>query len=189
LAQRVKTVETAESVDGVEYRLLPKLPAYRVGTDGSIWSRLKSGGSGTDRLAEEWHQLRPRSEAGGPPVVELRNSGRGKKLAVRRLVLLAFAGLPEGRRIQHLDGNRQNNRLENLRYVPRGAVATARRGEFHPQAKLTADLVRAIRILGAAGWGPTRIAKCLGLRRPSVNKVLLGEVWAWLDANGTNGET
>jgi hypothetical protein len=49
--------------------------------------------------------------------VTLHLSGRQSTITVHRLVMQAFVGPPpEGLEVRHLDGDRTNNRLSNLRY-------------------------------------------------------------------------
>lgn len=44
-----------------------------------------------------------------------------KRFGVHQLVMLAFGGpCPEGKEVDHINGIRDDNRLENLRYVTRG---------------------------------------------------------------------
>lgn len=78
---------------------------------------------------------------------------------VHRLVLEAFVGpCPPGYQGAHLNGVRDDNRLENLRWVTpvenashQVAHGTRRRGELMPAAKLTAPAVQEIRAAVAGG--------------------------------------
>ena len=79
--------------------------------------------------------------------------GRKHKPPIHVLVTRAFYGeLPKGLLTRHLDGNKDNNHLDNLRY---GTISennkdsirhgTSTRGELHPNAKLTFDIADKIR--------------------------------------------
>ncbi|MDE2095631.1 MAG: HNH endonuclease [Patescibacteria group bacterium] len=80
-------------------------------------------------------------------------SGNKKYSLVHRLVLEAFIGpCPPGMECRHLNGNRSDNRLENLCWGTRienvedkRKHGTILRGEMNPNAKLTADTVIQIR--------------------------------------------
>ena len=54
--------------------------------------------------------------------VDLWNDGKHKTLLVYRLVAIAFLGLPtdEKMTVNHKDGNRLNNHLDNLEWLTRG---------------------------------------------------------------------
>ena len=52
--------------------------------------------------------------------VSLWQNGEEKHYKVHRLVLCAFVGpCPAGMEANHLDGDKSNNRLENLEWIPR----------------------------------------------------------------------
>ena len=78
-----------------------------------------------------------------------------KALAVHRLVAAVFLGpLPHGHQLHHKNGNKLDNRIENLEYVtPSQNIRYAFRdglkhyGELHHQAKLTNAEVRKIKRL------------------------------------------
>src|SRR5437660_319440 len=78
-----------------------------------------------------------------------------KGFTVHDLVARAFLGVRPARAIiNHIDGNRANNRLDNLEYTTYRAnslhaVDTLRKiaGENHPNARLTAASVREICVL------------------------------------------
>jgi hypothetical protein len=101
-----------------EYRLVPGLPNYRVGDDGSIWAcwkRVKRGpgnGNGTRLVpTPHWRQLHPKPEPSG----YLRITAESRPHAVHSLVLLAFVGpCPPDLECRHLNGQRDENRLSNL---------------------------------------------------------------------------
>jgi hypothetical protein len=61
--------------------------------------------------------LSPVLNTGGYPMASLARSDRLRKMPVHVAVLLAFVGArPDGLVTRHLNGNRQDNRLENLAY-------------------------------------------------------------------------
>ena len=112
---------------------------------------------------------------------------------VHSLISGAFLGPPAvGLEINHVDGNKQNNRLENLEYVTRGeneshahrlGLKTANwpsyRGEDHPGAKLTCVAVTHIRLMHASStWSTAALARHFGVTPGCIRKVLSGETWA-----------
>ena len=81
-------------------------------------------------------------------------TARQTTVYVHKLVLLAFVGqCPNGLEGCHDDGDKRNNRLSKLRYdTPKGNALDRRRhgtqaiGSRSPNARLTEDVVRAIRL-------------------------------------------
>jgi hypothetical protein len=114
----------------VRYNLIEGHPDYRVGDDGSVWSR-KSG---------EWKPLKPHPQKRGHCAVDL---GRRSTRYVHHLVLEAFVGLcPEGQECRHLDGNPGNNRLGNLAWGTRLENMADRYRHDAVPMKLSDDQVR-----------------------------------------------
>lgn len=137
----------------VKFRTVPWDEGYRVGSDGSVWSRVKQiprgGARGTRSIiGGEWRELR-RAPSG--PYYSVRI--RGRNHLVHRLILMAFVGKPNpGEECRHLNGDGTDNRIENLRWGTRKENhrdsyqhGTRIMGEDHPRAKLTSEDVRAIR--------------------------------------------
>jgi NUMOD4 motif/HNH endonuclease len=58
--------------------------------------------------------LRPSRER--YPSVTLRDGWRRRRVRVHRLVKLVHTGPPRGRQVRHLDDDKQNTRLKNLKY-------------------------------------------------------------------------
>lgn len=83
--------------------------------------------------------------------------GQGKNLLVHRAVMAAFVGpVPDGHQINHKNGIKSDNRIENLEYITPSANVqhaydvlgvVARHGVSHPCAKLNDEKVREIRQL------------------------------------------
>ena len=138
-------------VEGVRFRRVVEFPDkenYCVGDDGSIWSKR----FGT------WRRRRPSPDRFGYLWVTFRVGGQMLMRMVHRLILETFTGpCPEGMIACHNNGNPSDNRLGNLRWdTHRSNQAdmvrhgTARRGQGHPNAKLTESQVK------AQGWNGVR---------------------------------
>ena len=136
---------------------------YEVSDQGRVRSLERFDTYGTGRRVPE--RILSISNGGGnsktgyhyAQVALTRNGVRASKL-LHRLVLAAFVGPPpEDHQTCHKNGNRFDNRLENLRYgtaqdnandrIRHGNNVSprSRQGEDHPLSKLTDADVRAIR--------------------------------------------
>lgn len=119
------------SLPGEEWRPVPEYEdAYMVSSLGRVWSR--------PRFKARGGLLSPRL-SGGYPAITLSRRSRYRTTHVHRLVMAAFVGpLPEGMQTRHLDGNPENNRLDNLAY---GTVSENMRDRLRhgtdPQANKT----------------------------------------------------
>jgi predicted DNA-binding protein (UPF0251 family) len=113
--------------------------------------------------------------------------GRFRGATIHRLVADAFLGpRPEGMVINHKDGNKHNNRYENLEYVSyKDNMAHARemgladnRGNRNGQAKLTADDAIAIRQAYSVGnVTQAELAARYGVSSAAVWKVINRVKW------------
>lgn len=120
----------AEANSTVSYRDIPGFPGYRVGDDGSVWSRWK----GSRSLSDEWRPMKLSPGSKGYLRVNLsRPEGSYKTFRIHRLVLECFVGpCPEGMEARHFpDHDKSNNRLENLSWGTAKANAADRRTHDH----------------------------------------------------------
>lgn len=131
--------------------------------------------------------LRPNLTTNGYHCVQLHANDRRWPVAIHRLVLLAFVGEPpEGAEGSHLDGDKANNRLSNLRWEShrencalRTAHGTQQSGEKMWASRLTEAEVLAMR----AEWPDTtcdRLAERFGVNRATVHNAVIGKTWAHL---------
>jgi hypothetical protein len=167
-------------METVDYRAIDGYPYYRVGSDGSVWSRKRGRG-----IVDEWRQLRQNALASGHKAISLVNEHGGKKLLVHRLVLRAFVGEPPPKHeALHGDGNPANNRLSNLRWGTRAenmqdAIRHGRvkHGSAHYRSKLTEEAVRGIKRDIAAGVGRHKIAYRYGVAVATIQDIAWGITW------------
>lgn len=100
----------------------------------------------------------------------------GETLYLHRLIAgLFIRPLLAGEEVNHKDGNKLNNKLENLEIVSRsenikhayrmGLIAS---GSAHHWSKYTPLEFAAITLLSRAGWLPVQIAAVLKLKRQGV---------------------
>ena len=96
---------------------------YEVSDQGQVKSldrERPNKGGGTARI--KGRLLKAVTNKDGYKQVDLYKNGKRRMSCVHELVCLAFHGpKPEGMEVCHNDGNRANNRLENLRYDTRSA--------------------------------------------------------------------
>jgi hypothetical protein len=121
--------------------------------------------------------------------VALCNGGvKGKTRTVHSIVAEAFLGpRPEGFEVMHIDGDRANPKLSNLKYgtgaenqADRFFHGTHSRGEKNPSAKMTREQVVLARQMRANGARLAEIAKIFGVSARTVSDAVKGKTWGWL---------
>lgn len=185
----------------VAYRNIVGALGYRVGSDGSIWCCLKqTGGRGAGRRGWQpegpWRRLTPYVDQHGYERIMISRLGR-KAWLVHHLVLSTFIGsCPRGKQCRHLDGDRRNNRIDNLAWGTakengedrvRHGTATQRECEQNHRAKLDESLVREIRHRSRDGESNVAIAAALGVTRQAVYMVVSGRSWKCVEQERAHG--
>ena len=91
-------------------------PMYKIGKGGEVFSLYKPK---TNKIGTEWNQIQPVLDKGtGYYLVTLVNNGKRKNQFIHRLIAYHFITNPESKpQVNHKDGNKQNNAIDNLEWV------------------------------------------------------------------------
>ena len=118
--------------------------------------------------------------------VALSAGGAAKCMGVHRLVAEAFLGAPPfaGAMVVHNDGDRLNNRADNLRWASARENLfdcirhnTLVHGSKHPGAKLTESDIPVIRARIAGGETPRAIARAFGVAQSTISQIKRRRAW------------
>ena len=107
-----------------------------------------------------------------------------KRISVHHIVAEAFLGHRGSREVNHKNGVKTDNRIENLEYVTRQENATHAanaglmpHGQRQWKARLNDIAVRQIRLMRSLGMRQRDIAQAFGVSTGTVNDVLRGVTW------------
>jgi hypothetical protein len=139
--------------------------------------------------------LKHRVHKQGYLTVVLAKDNKGKSHFIHRLLMLAFSPVSnsDDLDVNHIDGNKKNNSLDNLEWLtPQANTRHARlvlnawgerqvRGERVAGSKLTADKVREIRRLRESGMTYKSIGQRFGINLASVHKITSRQTWAHIE--------
>lgn len=156
-----------------EWRPCPGWSRYEVSSWGRIRNRLKG------RILAKFVNCRT-----GRLFVSIYSDAR--KLKSQRsapLIAAAFVGpRPPGKQIDHINGNKWDERAENLQFVTQSEnVQRSYDLGLHPVRSSKAGWLGEkghdqIRALAREGWSQVQIARLLGCNNSSVSKILSGKI-------------
>jgi len=97
-------------------RPIPGFPDYSITEDGRVWS-IPRKGKRRNKCGDKW--LKPRKHK-GYMWVSITKQGKCYRRSVHQLLLETYVGpKPPDQECRHLDGNKANNRLDNLKWGTR----------------------------------------------------------------------
>lgn len=114
--------------------------------------------------------------------------GKKRTFRVHRLVMMAFKPIEnmDELEVNHLDGNKKNNKLENLewctasenqRHAFKTGLQKARKGEDSNFAKLSKEDIYKVFELRAQGLLQREIAEIVGCTYSNISAILRGKSW------------
>jgi hypothetical protein len=163
------------------------VPGYEGLYEVSNLGRLRRASA--SRMAPAGYILKQPLTWDGYPKCALWKRQRCWHTKTHRVVALAFLGSPPfpNAHVAHYDGDKTNNRLPNLRWATcaeneadkrrHGRTRAAQPGERHHMAKLTDELVRAMRRAAAGGRSFTAVADEFGVPRVTAYSAIVGNTW------------
>lgn len=123
--------------------------------------------------------------------VKLTSGDYGRRHMLHRLVARAFIGeCPHGCEINHRDGNKDNNHVENLEYVThkmnmahasQNRLMARMKGMFNPRAKLTDEQVREMRRLFDGGCSRIELSRRFHVGESVTARVVKRQSWVHIE--------
>lgn len=165
----------------IEWRVVPGYPSYEVSSDGQVRRAAPARNSWPGRVLKQC--LR-----NGYPFVQLCERNVRRSESIHRLVAAAFLGpCPDGWEVNHRNGCKTDNRLDNLEYATssanqmhayRAGLQDAS-GERNGQSKLTEGQVREILAVGSYPYGTyARLAREYGVSPTTIRGIVTGRYWS-----------
>lgn len=180
------TARMADNDSSISAERWVPVPGYGLRYEVSSFGRIRRGLMGS-RRKQPGELLSVRVSTNGYPIVDLLMDGFTTRHKIHRLVYAAFVDpIPVSLEVNHRDGFKTNNRVENLEAVTRSEnllhafrLGLAASGEFHHAAKLTNQLVLEIRAAYIPRvFGQRKLAKRFGLTQSRICRILSRKEWA-----------
>ena len=166
-----------------EWRDIPSAPGYQASSLGKVRTkdRMVLGRDGRSEL-HRGRVLKPQRMKNGYLEVYVCNGKKRKHRTVHSLVAEAFLGAkPEGLDVMHGNGDRSDNRAENLSYGSRSENlrSTYSYGGKQANGKLSLEDVDDIRLRLLRGQSCPEIAREYGVNPSAIYHIRDGKSFAW----------
>lgn len=171
----------------VRYKSIPNFPDYRVGDDGSVWSKSRNTRHASESDAG-WHRINGGKDKDGYRKVILCNKGKRRYARVHILVVQSFIGnAPKtmgNPTVAHGNGVKGDNRLVNLRWASQKENiadkikhGTHQIGESHPSSIVSESDVAKIRERRKNGETLVAIAADFGVKFGAIQAICARRNW------------
>lgn len=163
-----------------------------------IWKKIKKlpyeiSNYGKIRRAESYNStyvgkvLKQSLDRDGYLKVILYKNGKMKTIKIHRLVAEAFLGpCPDGKEVNHIDGNKENPHVDNLEYVTKSENSKHafklglqdNKGEKHPSNKLKEkDVLKIRRIYKTGNYYQRELAKNFNCSQAHISEIINNKRW------------
>lgn len=159
---------------------------YAITEDGKVWSHPKKG-----KGAHNGRWLRQGVDSRGYFQVAFKIRGKVSLYLVHRLVAKAFIpGFDPAKDVNHKDGNKLNNRVDNLEWCTRSenirhayniGLRRPPKGSLNGNAKLSEDDVKSIRRMLRAGASQKTLCERYGVSSQSLSNIALRKSWRHIE--------
>lgn len=107
--------------DNTVFKPIPDWDGYYIDKNGRVLSFMVVGSKQRREDFNKPRFLKHQLSSTGYPCVSIFNNGKRKAILIHHIVAQLFIGeRPEHMVIDHIDGNRENCNVENLRYITQG---------------------------------------------------------------------
>lgn len=159
----------------IEYKEIPGFPFYYAGSDGEIYSNNFKW----KREGDPLRKLCYGKQSNGYKMVNLPHQKGFRCQRIHVLICTAFHGnRPKGNECSHLDGNRQNNKPENLKWetpsenkLRKNQHGTHDRGFNNSRAIFTIDDVLAVKEMLEKKIPHQYIAEIMECSRTTITRI------------------
>lgn len=136
--------------------------------------------------------MKPKLTKNGYYDLNLYIAGEGKKTyRVNRLVALVYIPNPENKPfVNHIDGNKLNNSVENLEWVTHAEnmeharlTNLIKRGEDTPVSIYSTEQIEEVCAMMQAGYRNTEISESVGVGRYVIGEIRAGKSWLHVSQN------
>lgn len=162
-------------------------PGYKISEDGDVYSCRTNGG----KCSESWKNKKPNVNPGGYYQVKLHYRQKAKLFRIHTLVLTTFAGTrPVGMVACHINGNKIDNRVENLRWGSpkensddRELHGNTARGESNGRSIMIVEAVQKLKLAReTTRLSYEKLAKQFGISKRQTMRIIKNECWHHVDA-------
>lgn len=156
-----------------DLKIIPSCKGYRISKDGTVYNK-------NDK------KLSPHLNNGYCFISLYNNKKERKNFSIHRLVYETWGGkLKEGLWVNHKDGNKANNHIDNLELITPGENHAhafriglhCHKGEKNPGSKFKSSDILKIRQMKASGLSQRKIAKEFNVTQATISFILAGKMW------------